>query len=189
MSRYWDDYLVHGGPGSGRYPKGSGERPRAIRGIGVFKRRSAKKQAVANAKKAAEDEKKRQKDEIGKMDSVTLSSHVKKAKQSGDINQIKMYQEHMTNHELRDALDRIDLNARVANLGEVKKGKEISDKLRKTADYSKSVADIMQNSVRAYNSYRVVRQMMQNKKPAGNGGIEKQLNNNKPKNINIKVSS
>lgn len=167
MSRYWDDYLIHGGPGSGRYPKGSGERPRAMRGTGgIFKKRAAKKKAEAKAKADVEAKKRKEKESIDKMDAATLSSNIRKAKQSGDVKQIKLYQDHMTNQDLRDALDRIDLNKKLSQIGNVDKGKEAYNKLKTAAEWTTKVEELVTAGAKGYNAALNIQQMMKTKKPA-----------------------
>lgn len=129
-------YLAHGGPGSGRYPLGSGERPyqkyegmgRKPSGIsGYIKARKEKKAdaqrekaTVEARKKAAEEaERKRQHD-----------ADKERVLRSGTATEVMRYQGELTNKELQDAYNRIDWERKLSSFAaqDIKSGMEKIDK-------------------------------------------------------------
>lgn len=130
-------YLSHGGPGSGRYPLGSGERPyqkfegsrRKSSGIvGYIQSRKEKKAeaqrekaAIEARKKAAEDAEKKRQHEADK----------ERVLRAGTASEVMRYQGELTNRELQDAFNRIDLERKLSSFSaqEIKSGMEKFDKV------------------------------------------------------------
>lgn len=99
---YYDFYLSHGGPGSGRYPLGSGDRPYQHKGW-LAKRRQKKIQQKA-AKIA--QERKRQQEEAARRE-FELEANRQRALSSGNAAQILQYQGRLSNAELKAAVERL----------------------------------------------------------------------------------
>ncbi len=136
MNEYY--YLVHGGPGSGRYPLGSGERPyqkfegsrgRSSDGIsGYIRARKAKKQEAERIKqeneiRAAEEAKRRH-------DAVK-----DKVLRSGKASEVLEYQGELTNQELLDVVNRFKYEATIKEMA----SKETKTALKKIDDVMKTV--------------------------------------------------
>lgn len=124
----YPDYLMHGGPGSGRYPAGSGKRPWQHRGIRwIISRRKEKKQQKQYAKNRETLRKKREESETAK------SLHEKmKAKAIAEANatEVLRYRSEYSNKELQYALDRIKLKADIENYSK----KELSKSWKRMDD-------------------------------------------------------
>lgn len=119
MNEYY--YLVHGGPGSGRYPLGSGDRPyqkfegsrgRSSSGISRYiQARKAKKQEAArikqeNERKAAEEAKRRH------------DANKEKVLRSGKASEVLKYQGELTNQQLQEVINRLDYEAKLKNMSQ-----------------------------------------------------------------------
>lgn len=114
-------YLSHGGPGSGRYPWGSGDRPyqrleksKARHGIGEYiKSRKAKKveeqmqKDMAEARKRAADMEERKK---------RLEADKERVLRAGSAREVLQYQGMLTNKELQDAYNRIDWEKKLSSV-------------------------------------------------------------------------
>lgn len=114
-------YLSHGGPGSGRYPWGSGDRPyqrlekgKQHRGImGYVKAKKAQKaeeqlqkdMAEARKRAAAEEERKKR-----------LEADKERVLRAGSAREVLQYQGMLTNKELQDAYSRIDWEKRLSSI-------------------------------------------------------------------------
>lgn len=119
---YKDELMHIGTKTSGRYPRGSGERPyQHGGGPRFFKSRKQKKAEVDAAKKEASREK--TPEEIEKIKSDTL-----KSKSAKELYKNKDY---FTYKELQDAKNRLDLERQVKELSEkeVKQGKTALQKI------------------------------------------------------------
>lgn len=109
----YPDYLMHGGPGSGRYPAGSGKRPWQHRGIqGIISRRKEKKQQKQYEKNRETLRKKREESERQKN---FRERDKARAIAEGDATGILKYRTELSNQELRSALERVELNAKINN--------------------------------------------------------------------------
>lgn len=133
-------YLSHGGPGSGRYPLGSGERPyqkfegsrRKSSGIsGYIKSRKVKKaesqmqKAKIEAQKRADEEKKTREEKAANKERVL---------RSGTATEVLRYQGELTNQELQNAFTRLNLETQLRNISqrEIKTSMDNIDKIMKT---------------------------------------------------------
>lgn len=153
MNDYY--YLAHGGPGSGRYPLGSGDRPyqkfegsgrRSSGGIsGYIRARRAKKQEAEKIKqmkekKAAEEAKRRH------------DADKEKVLRSGKASDVLKYQGELTNQELRDVITRLDFesNLRARSLKETTTALDKIDKIMQTV---KTGTEWAQIGTKAYNTF------------------------------------
>lgn len=130
-----DYYLSHGGPGSGRYPLGSGDRPyqkfeksrgRTSGGIvGYIKTRKAKKAEEQLEKQKKETaERKRQHD-----------ADRERILQKGTATEVMRYQGELSNEELQKAFTRLNLETNIKNLSK----KEIETNISKVDNIMKTV--------------------------------------------------
>lgn len=120
----YTSYLVHGGPGSGRYPLGSGERPyqkfersRKGRGgiSGYIRRRNEKKAEEEKQKRAADIKQRQMQAEEAKRFHEADKERVLK---SGTATEVMKYKGELTNKELKDAIDRIDYERKLSEMSE-----------------------------------------------------------------------
>lgn len=136
MNNYY--YLSHGGPGSGRYPLGSGERPyqkferpgrRSSGGIsGYIKARKAKKAEAEQIKqqnqKRAAEEAKRQHD-----------ANKEQILRSGKASDVLKYQGELTNQQLQEAINRLNSEATLRSMAQ----KETVSTLNKIDEIMKTI--------------------------------------------------
>lgn len=126
-------YLVHGGPGSGRYPLGSGDRPyqklegsrRKTSGgiLSYIKSKKAKKPENVQ-KPMTEEERKRQ-----------YEAEKERVLKRGTASEIMRYQGELTNQELQNAVTRLNLETQLINLSK----NEIQTKMDKIDSVMKTV--------------------------------------------------
>lgn len=156
MNEYF--YLVHGGPGSGRYPLGSGERPyqkfegsgRKYGGIsGYIKSRKAKK-AEKQKLKAAEEERERKLEEA--REKQKLDAEKEKVLRSGSAQDLMRYQGLLTNQELNVAAERLRLERQISSYSsdEIKTN---LDKLKKIQSYTNVGAALAKDGASIWNSF------------------------------------
>ena len=148
----YNDYLFHGGPGSGRYPKGSGENPRAGRGKRHEYRRYApdvSDEEKQNTVKAANLDKAYRnvvgkKDRLGKIkNAVDQTNRLVENAQRENAEQMrksvrkeKMDLSQMTDQEMRAKINRALLEQQYTNMfakdvSTVTKGQKAVDKALK----------------------------------------------------------
>lgn len=135
-------YLAHGGPGSGRYPLGSGERPyqkfegsrrKSSGGIsGYIKSRKAKKAEEQAQKQRNEELKKRLEEEQRKRQHDTDKERVLR---EGTATEVMKYQGELTNQELQNAFTRLNLESQLRNLSQ----KEMQSAMDKIDSIMKTV--------------------------------------------------
>lgn len=139
MSDYF--YLAHGGPGSGRYPWGSGDRPyQRLEGSkgrsggisGYFQSRKAKKEE-RRVQKAEQDERERKMKEA--LENKRLEENKERVLRSGTAQEVMQYQGKLTNQELQNAFTRLNLESQLRNLSQ----KEIKSNLDKIDAVMKNV--------------------------------------------------
>lgn len=151
-------YLSHGGPGSGRYPLGSGERPyqkfeksrtRRSSSLSSFvkKRREKKVEEEKNKqKKVAEEaaERKRQHDE-----------DKERVLRQGSASEVLKYKGELTNQELQNAVSRIRLENDLKSMSsaEIKTNVEKFDKIMKNV---KTGTDWIRTATDAYNTLAAI---------------------------------
>ena len=115
-----NDFIQHGGPGSGRYPLGSGGRP-----YQKFEKARAKGKGIVSYIKnrkqnkiAKEQEEARQKQEARQRFKEANKENVLKR---GTAKEVMEYQGELTNKELQDAFTRLNLEANIRSLSQKEK--------------------------------------------------------------------
>lgn len=151
-------YLSHGGPGSGRYPLGSGSRPyqkfegsrRKSGGIvGYIKSRKTKKAEDRLQKAKVEAEKKKiSKEEEEKR----LERDKERVLRSGTASEVMRYQGKLTNRELSDAAERLRLENQLKSFSE-KEVKTALDKLKTIQSYSNVGSALAKDGISLWNSF------------------------------------
>lgn len=147
-------YLSHGGPGSGRYPLGSGDRPyqkfeKSRRGISGYIMARKEKKAQEKLKKK-EDEARRQKlKEEAK--ERKMEADKERVLRSGTASEVMKYQGKLTNKELTDAADRIRLEKRL-NEYSSEEIKTTLDKLKKIQSYTNVSSSLAKDGIELWNS-------------------------------------
>lgn len=134
-------YLAHGGPGSGRYPLGSGERPyqkfegsrRKSGGIsGYIRSRKAKKTEEKQQRQRNEDLRRKMEEEQKKRQH---DSDKERVLREGTATEVMKYQGELTNQELQNAFTRLNLESQLRNLSQ----KEMRSAMDKVDDIMKTV--------------------------------------------------
>lgn len=127
-------YLSHGGPGSGRYPLGSGERPyqkyegsggRSGGISGYIRSRRAKKEEEKEQKARNEELRKRMEEEQKKRQHDADKERVLR---EGTATEVMKYQGELTNQELQNAFTRLNLESQLRGLSQ-KEMKTAMDKV------------------------------------------------------------
>lgn len=147
-------YLAHGGPGSGRYPLGSGDRPyqkfegsrNKSGGIsGYIKTRRAKKIEEQRQKKRLEDEQKKRQHDADK----------ERVLREGSATEVMKYQGELTNQELQNAFTRLNLEAQLRGLSqkEIKSAMDKVDNVMKTIKTGTEWAKI---GTETYNTFAAI---------------------------------
>ncbi len=117
-------FLSHGGPGSGRYPLGSGERPyqkfekSRSRPSGIsnyIKARRAKKAEAEQQKRNAEEARRREREEEQKRQHDTDKERVLRR---GTATEVLRYQGELTNQELQNACNRLNLEGQLRGMSQ-----------------------------------------------------------------------
>lgn len=158
-------YLSHGGPGSGRYPWGSGDRPyqrlegsrKKSSGLSGYIIRSKKeKRAEEKQTKAQHDELKKRMEEAEKK--RQHDEDKERVLRSGTASEVMKYQGELTNRELQEAYNRIDLERKLSSFSasEVKSGMEKVDKamqnLKTINNWTSILTDSYNTFVSVYNA-------------------------------------
>lgn len=134
-------YLSHGGPGSGRYPLGSGDRPyqkfegsrRKPSGISGYIRSIKEKRSEAKRQKAKEELAKKEKEvEERKRRHDEDKSRVLK---EGSAKEVMRYQGELTNQELQSVVTRLNLESQLRSLS----NREVSSGMTKINNLMKSL--------------------------------------------------
>lgn len=157
MNEYF--YLAHGGPGSGRYPLGSGERPyqkfegsgrRSGGGIGGYIKARNQKKAERKMQKAAEEERERKLAEM--REKQKLDAEKEKVLRSGTAQDLMKYQGRLTNQELNMAAERLRLERQISSYSsdEIKTN---LDKLKKIQSYTNVGAALAKDGASIWNSF------------------------------------
>lgn len=117
-------YLSHGGPGSGRYPWGSGKRPyqrlemsgnnavMARKGISGYIRSRKQKKAEKQQKEVEAEKQKRKREE------ERLDADKERVLREGTISEVMKYRGRLTNKELEGAVNRLTLESKLKNMSE-----------------------------------------------------------------------
>lgn len=157
-------YLIHGGPGSGRYPLGSGERPyqkfegsrQKSGGIsGYIKSIKTKKAEEQARKQQAEENKKRLEEEQRRRQHEADKERVLR---KGTATEVMRYQGELTNQELQNAFTRLNLESQLRNLSQ-KEMKSTMDKIdsimktvKTTTEWAKIGTDTYNTIAAIYNT-------------------------------------
>lgn len=180
-------YLSHGGPGSGRYPLGSGERPyQKFEGSG--RRRSGISGYIRSvkSKKAEEKQQKQRNEELRKrMEEEKKKrqhdSDKERVLREGTATEVLKYQGELTNQELQNAFTRLNLESQLRNLSqrEMKTAMDKVDNLMKTVKTGTEWAKIGTDT---YNTFAAIYNATPEgqKKPltlVGKGGKDKSKKN------------
>lgn len=134
-------YLAHGGPGSGRYPLGSGDRPyqkfeggrkRSSGIVGYIKSRKEKRAEEKQIR--AKNEEARRKAESERRERQ-LDSDKERVLREGSATEVLKYQGRLTNQELQQAFNRLNLETNLRNMSQ----KEIKTKVDKVDEVMKMI--------------------------------------------------
>lgn len=133
-------YLSHGGPGSGRYPLGSGDRPyqkfegsrRRSSGISGYINSIKAKKAEAQLQKQKNEELRRKREEQERKRQHDADKE--RVLKSGTASEVLKYQGELTNQELQNAFTRLNLEAQLRGLSqrEIKTAIDKVDSIMKT---------------------------------------------------------
>lgn len=154
-------YISHGGPGSGRYPLGSGERPyqkfetsrRESGGIkGYIKSRKAKK---VEAQKQREAEERKQKELEFEAEKRRMAANKEQVLRSGTASEVMKYQGQLTNKELNEAAERIRLEKQLSGYSS-QEVKSALDKLKKVQAYTNVGSALAKDGIELWNSFASV---------------------------------
>lgn len=151
-------YLAHGGPGSGRYPLGSGDRPyqkfegsgRKSSGIsGYIKARKVKKEA-AKQQKAQEEERRKQAEE----EKLKKKREADKQRvlREGSPSEVARYHGELTNRELADVAERLRLEKQINSYASDEVRSNLS-KLKKVQSYTNVGSALAKDGIEIWNSF------------------------------------
>lgn len=154
-------YLSHGGPGSGRYPWGSGDRPyqrlegsrRRSSGISGYIKARKEKKAEIQQQKAKVAKEKQQAEE--KRENERLAADKERVLRSGTATEVMKYQGKLTNQELNSAAERIKLENQLRSYSE-KDVKTALDKLKKVQNYTNVSSALAKDGIEIWNSFAAV---------------------------------
>lgn len=150
-------YIAHGGPGSGRYPLGSGDRPyqkfeksRKRRGIlGYIKEKKQQKAEQKQAKKANEAAKKRAEVERQRQEHEANRAKVIRA---GSATDIRKYQGELSNNEYENIIKRLDYEKQIRQLSAAET-KTAVEKVNKFANTMSNVNKWTSTGIDSYNLF------------------------------------
>lgn len=154
-------YLAHGGPGSGRYPLGSGDRPyqkfegsrKKSGGIsGYIKSRKAKKAETLEQKKKSEQLKKQAEEEQKKRE---LDADKERVLKRGTASEVMRYQGELSNQELQSAFTRLNLESQLRNLSQ-REMKSNMDKIDSIMKNVKTVTGWTKIGTDSYNAIAAI---------------------------------
>lgn len=126
-----NDYLIHGGPGSGRYPLGSGERPYqkfegSKKRIGLLgKVKEVKRKRIEKRVKQAEREATKRKLADEEIDKI-LEANRERVLKSGSAKELMKYKGRLSNNELQYATSRLRMERDLANMAQDEKRSAIN---------------------------------------------------------------
>lgn len=153
-----NSYLIHGGPGSGRYPWGSGDRPyqrlegsrRRSNSITEYiKSRKAKKNEERQKKEKAE--KQRRQNELEK-ERQRLENDKERVLKAGTASEVMKYQGKLTNQELQSAFTRLNLESQLQRLSNNEKQSAL-DSLKKIQAYTNVGSSLAKDGIELWNSF------------------------------------
>lgn len=147
-------YLAHGGPGSGRYPLGSGERPyqkyegsrSGSSGISGYIRSVKAKKEEKKQQKAAQEAQKKEAEEAERR--RMLEADKERVLRSGKASEVMRYQGRLTNSELETAYKRIEWERKLSSFAaeDIKSGMEKVDDAMKNLKTVNNWASILTDS-------------------------------------------
>lgn len=157
-------YLSHGGPGSGRYPLGSGDRPYQkfekgrthYSGISGYIRSRKEKKAEEKLQKAKNEDLKRRSEEERKK--KQHNNDKERVLREGSATEVLKYKGELTNKELQDAVNRINLESQLSNLSQkevtttIKKVDEIMKTIKTGTEWAKIGTDTYNTFAKIYNA-------------------------------------
>lgn len=150
-------YLAHGGPGSGRYPLGSGARPyqkfegkKQRKGIsGYIQSRRSKKIEEQRQKQMQElQRQKKEKEETAKR----LAADKARVLREGSPEEVMRYKGQLTNNEWKEAADRLRLERQISEYAE-QDIKTALDKMKKIQSYTNVGSALAKDGIDLYNSF------------------------------------
>ena len=156
-----NSFIQHGGPGSGRYPLGSGGRPyqkfekakRRAKGISDYIK---KKKSESTQKKIAKSQNKAEKARASaEKERAIHEADRERVLKKGTAQEVMKYQGELTNKELQDAFTRLNLEANIRKLSEDEKYANV----KKVNQVMKTVNDVtgwVKTGTEAYNSMAAI---------------------------------
>lgn len=156
MTEYY--YISHGGPGSGRYPLGSGDRPyqkfeksrRGFGGIsGYIQSRKARKAEAQRQKEYEEAQRKRIEYE---KEEKRLEADKERVLRSGTAQEVMRYKGRLTNQELGTVAERLRLEKQISGYSS-DEIKTALDKMKTIQAYTNVGAALAKDGVSIYNSF------------------------------------
>lgn len=150
-------YLAHGGPGSGRYPLGSGERPyqkyegsrSGSSGISGYIRSIKAKKEEKRQRKAAQEAQKKEAEEAERR--RILEEDKERVLRSGKASEVMRYQGQLTNKELQDVADRLRLENQINGYA-TSEVKTALDKLKTLQSYTNVGSALAKDGIEIWNS-------------------------------------
>lgn len=155
-----DNYFFHGGPGSGRYPLGSGKRPyQKFEGKRGTKGRfnSISEYIRKRKEKKIEEEKTKEKQKLEE-EKRQHDADKERVLKEGTAREVLKYQGELTNQELQNAFTRLNLEAQLRNLSqkEIETAMDKVDKMMKTiktgTEWAKIGTDTYNTFANIYNA-------------------------------------
>lgn len=180
-------YISHGGPGSGRYPLGSGERPyqkfegkgrKSSGGIRGYIRSRKEKRAEEEAQKARNQELRKRMEEV--QDSRGREAEKERVLREGTATEVMRFQGELSNQELQNAFTRLNLESQIRRMS-AQETKTAMDKIDRIMKNVKTGTEWTKIGIDAYNTmvsiYNTTEQGMKNPMPSvkkGDGGKKKE---------------
>lgn len=147
-------YLSHGGPGSGRYPLGSGDRPyqkfegsrKRSSGIsGYIKSKKARKQKFEEEKKKREEEKEQK----------IFEAEKDRILKKGTATEVLKYKDQLTIDELRKAENRLQLENKLQQYS-TKEVQTALNHLKKLQSYTNVGSALAKDGIELWNSFAAI---------------------------------
>lgn len=151
-------YLAHGGPGSGRYPLGSGDRPyqkfegsrKRSSGIsGYIQSRKAKKIEDQKQKQAKEAEKREVEEKERRR---KLEADKERVLREGSPEEVMRYKGELTNKEWGEVAERLRLERQVSGYAQ-QDIKTALDKIKKIQSYTNVGSALAKDGIELWNSF------------------------------------
>lgn len=155
-------YISHGGPGSGRYPLGSGERPyqkfegsrrRGSGGIVGYIKERRQKKAEEKAQKALNEETKKRIEK--EKERERMEADKERVLRSGSASEVMKYQGRLTNQELSYAAERLRLENQLNSYSKSEVNSAY-DKLKTLQSYTNVSSALARDGIDLWNSFASV---------------------------------